>query len=96
LNVAQVAPTSPPEAILDWAQFGVLGLLIIAGFAGFVWFKPSVEQLLAAIRRLEETVRRLEDQNGNLREEIGKLRQQHSTCEATIKELNRELDRERR
>lgn len=34
-----------PDAIAPWANFGVLGLLILAIFFGWIWAKPAVDAL---------------------------------------------------
>ena len=84
-----LAQTTAPETLLDWVQFGVLGLVVIALIMGWLWAKPSVDQLLASISRLS-------NENAVLREEIAKLRNDHSNCETQIIQLRRDLDRAKR
>ena len=84
-----LAQTTAPETLLDWVQFGVLGLVVIALIMGWLWAKPSVDQLLASISRLN-------NENAVLREEIAKVRFEHSSCESQIIQLRRDLDRAKR
>lgn len=46
---------------LSFAQFGVLGLIIVAALAGWIWFKPAVDNLLNRLERLEKKLDDRED-----------------------------------
>lgn len=46
---------------LSFAQFGILGLIIVAGLAGWIWFKPAVDNLLSRLDRLEKKLDERED-----------------------------------
>lgn len=46
---------------LSFAQFGVLGLVIVAALAGWIWFKPAVDNLLDRLERLEKKLDDRED-----------------------------------
>ena len=46
---------------ISFAQFGVLGLIIVAAFAGWIWFKPAVDNLLNRLERLEKKLDDRED-----------------------------------
>jgi hypothetical protein len=46
---------------LSFAQFGILGLVIVAGLAGWIWFKPAVDNLLERLARLEQKLDDRED-----------------------------------
>lgn len=37
--------TDAPQTLLNWAQFGVLGLVVAGALFGWVWFKPAVDDL---------------------------------------------------
>lgn len=57
LSAATSGSTSLPAEITPFLNLGVLGLLVIAIFFGWVWAKPSVEKVTdeknASIARLE-------------------------------------------
>jgi hypothetical protein len=42
-------PTDAPQTFLNWAQFGVLGLVVAGALFGWVWFKPAVDDLKASL-----------------------------------------------
>jgi hypothetical protein len=46
---------------LSFAQFGILGLIIVAALAGWIWFKPAVDNLLDRLERLEKKLDDRED-----------------------------------
>lgn len=46
---------------LSFAQFGVLGLVIVASLAGWIWFRPAVDNLLSRLDRLEKKLDERED-----------------------------------
>lgn len=83
------AEIGTPETIFDFVQVGIAGLVIVALIMGWIWAKPSVDQLLRSIERLNT-------ENNDLREELAKLKQEHSGCEEEIRDLRREVERERR
>lgn len=43
------AATDAPQTFLNWAQFGVLGLVVAGALFGWIWFKPAVEDLKATL-----------------------------------------------
>lgn len=57
LSAATSGSTDLPAEITPFLNLGVLGLLVIAIFFGWVWAKPSVEKVIdeknASIARLE-------------------------------------------
>lgn len=38
-----------PEVLLNWAQFGVLGLVVAGALFGWIWFKPAVDDLKSTL-----------------------------------------------
>lgn len=46
---------------LSFAQFGILGLVIVAALAGWIWFKPAVDNLLTRLDSLEKKLDDRED-----------------------------------
>lgn len=38
-----------PSTLLNWAQFGVLGLVVAGALFGWIWFKPAVDDLKASL-----------------------------------------------
>lgn len=46
---------------LSFAQFGILGLIIVAALAGWIWFKPAVDNLLERLDKLEKKLDERED-----------------------------------
>ena len=45
--LAQASDSSSGQSPLDFLQYGVLGLVIVAILFGWLWAKPSVDQLKA-------------------------------------------------
>jgi hypothetical protein len=62
LWVAQLEPTS---TVVTWAQFGVLGLIIVAAFFGWLEFRPAIVRME---RELETVRKELADLNRFVRE----------------------------
>lgn len=88
LLVAQVlVPTGTPDIILTFVQYGAIGLIVFALIRGWIWAKPSVDQLLAAIGRLT-------DENAILRDELNKIRHDHEGCEEDMRRLRERLEKE--
>jgi hypothetical protein len=46
---------------LTFAQFGVLGLVILSALSGWIWFRPAVDNLLKRLDRLEQKLDERED-----------------------------------
>lgn len=46
--------TSPSTDPVEWLQYGVLGLVLIAILTGWLWAKPAVDRILAANDRLRD------------------------------------------
>lgn len=50
---AQTAPPSGTDPILTFAQYGVIGLVLVALLLGWLWAKPAVQQLIKDKERAE-------------------------------------------
>jgi hypothetical protein len=53
---------SVPQEIAPYLNYGVLGLLVMAIFMGWVWAKPAVDRLLAERDRLISEKAKAEEQ----------------------------------
>lgn len=51
-----IAQMSDPPTLVNFLQYGALGLMVIGLLIGWVWPKPSVDRLLRDISRLETQV----------------------------------------
>jgi hypothetical protein len=47
LLVAQATGNEEADTVLDWLQYGVLGLIVVAFVTGYIVPKPTVKQLIA-------------------------------------------------
>ena len=56
------AESSVPQEIAPYLNYGVLGLLVMAIFMGWVWAKPAVDRLLAERDRLIAEKAKAEEQ----------------------------------
>lgn len=68
----------PTNVILEFVRLGPLGLVIWAMLGGWLWTKPSVEQLLASIKRLTDENVRKDDEIARLKAEVAVLRAQEA------------------
>jgi len=62
------------DALVELLQYGVLGAVVYGLLRGWLWARPSVEQLLASIQRLTQ-------ENQALREEIQSLKSRIAVLE---------------
>lgn len=46
-----------PEVLLNWAQFGVLGLVVAGALFGWIWFKPAVDDLKSTLAECRTDLR---------------------------------------
>jgi hypothetical protein len=67
LVISQTAPVDPLPGLI---QYGVLGLVIIALLLGWLWPKPSVEQLRRDKQAAEDRATRAEQQRDELAREL--------------------------
>lgn len=51
-----------PQEIAPYLNYGVLGLVVLAIFFGWIWAKPSVDRLIAERDRLIVEKQKAEDQ----------------------------------
>lgn len=49
--------TDAPQTLLNWAQFGVLGLVVAGALFGWVWFKPAVDDLKSTLAECRTDLR---------------------------------------
>lgn len=59
-------PSTSTDPILDFVQYGVLGLVIIALLVGWLWAKPAVLQIIKDKERADERADRAESQRDEL------------------------------
>jgi hypothetical protein len=73
--LAQTA-TDPavPQTILTFLQYGVLGGVVVALLRGWLWARPSVQQLLDSITRLTNENQALRSEVNSLRDELREAR----------------------
>jgi hypothetical protein len=65
--IAQTPPAGgATDPILDFVQYGVLGLIIIALLLGWLWAKPAVMQIIRDKERADERADRAEAQRDEL------------------------------
>lgn len=50
------------DPISQWANFGVLGLFILAAIFGYIWFKPSVDRLKSEAEQANQRAEKAEEQ----------------------------------
>lgn len=63
---AQTPPGGATDPILDFVQYGVLGLIIVALLLGWLWAKPAVQQIIKDKERADERADRAESQRDEL------------------------------
>lgn len=66
-----------PQEIAPYLNYGVLGLLVLAIFFGWVWARPSVDRVLAT---KDETIERLLAERDRLIEEKRRAEEQRDAA----------------
>lgn len=81
-----VAQTSTPaNDLISFAQYRILGLVLIAILFGYLWARPSVLQLLAELQAAREHTKALEE-----------IRRLLASVDRRLDEMNRKLDERNR
>lgn len=99
LVLAQVTsgPTSTTGGIVEYIQYGVLGLVVVGFLIGFIWARPAVNQLIkdkeAAEKQRDELIKTYENKVIPLLQEVDeKLLPAVGEVLVSIREMKRDLD----
>lgn len=69
------AQTDTAQPLLDLAQYGILGLIVVGFIIGWIWPKPAVDRL---IKSYDDGIKVLKEEISGLKEQLTAL---HSLIE---------------